>query len=76
VLILFDSLSGKAGPLAVTQRHETGHYLLANLPVTGYLENEFHNQVPRLLWHEPNIGPQKFPMEKFLDTCLSLWLKI
>jgi hypothetical protein len=33
--------------------------------VTGYLENEFHNQVPGLLWHEPNIGPQEFPMEKF-----------
>jgi hypothetical protein len=53
---LFDSLSGKAGLLAVAQRQKTGHYLLANLRVTGYLENEFHNQVPGLLWHEPNIG--------------------
>jgi hypothetical protein len=33
--------------------------------VTGYLENDFHNQVSGLLWHEPNIGPQEFPMEKF-----------
>jgi hypothetical protein len=33
--------------------------------VTGYLENDFHNQVSGLLWHEPNIGPQKFPMKKF-----------
>ena len=33
--------------------------------MTGYLENEFHNQVSGLLWHEPNIGPQSFPIGNF-----------
>jgi hypothetical protein len=33
--------------------------------VTGYLENEFHNQVSGLIWHEPNIRPQSFPMDIF-----------
>jgi hypothetical protein len=51
--------------LAVAQCQKTGCYFFANLRVTGYLENDFHNQVSGLLWHEPNIGPQEFPMEKF-----------